>query len=175
MTFRRLLLPTLLVASLVASGCNDDDSNVTGPQDNEQPGPGDDGEPAATEGDQASSFYSELNQALIGVFPILVSGEGQLAGAGGGRVIVSGTTMTFEDYSPDGATFMAGEIQIAIDFATSMWNINGSLTLSGESEGEAVVAMTLNPLATPLEPQGTVTIDGTEYDVAELAEENADG
>jgi hypothetical protein len=148
MRFRRLLWPIVLVAGLLASGCNDDDSNVTGPQDNEQPGPGDDGEPAATEGDQASAFYSELNGALIGVFPMLLSGEGELAGAGGGRVIVSGTTMTFEDYSPDGATFMAGEIQIA---------------------------MTLNPLVTPLEPQGTVTIDGTEYDVAELAGENADG
>ena len=34
---------------------------------------------------------------------------------------------------------------------------------------------TLDPLADPLAPGGTVTVDGTEYDVAELSAQSAGG
>ncbi len=81
--------------------------------------------------------------------------------------------MTFEEYSPDGQTAMTGVI--VIEILETHWTIDGTLTLSGANEGEVLVAMTLDPSVVPPAAGGIVTIDGTEYDVAELSVENAEG
>jgi hypothetical protein len=60
--------------------------------------------------------------------------------------------MTFEEYFPDGQTAMTGVI--VIEILETHWTIDGTLTLSGSNEGEVLG-----------------TIDGTEYDVAELSAE----
>lgn len=152
MTYYWRLMAILLVATLGVTACNDDtSSSPTGPQDDEQPVAGDDGEPANSEGDEATVFFGELNQAMTSVIPMLLIGGGELAENGGGRVVVEGTTMTLEDYSPDGETAMTGVI--VIEILESLWHINGALTFSGANEGEVVVAMTLNPLSDP-PPQG---------------------
>ena len=167
----------LLVAAIAVAGCNDDDASPTGPQDNEQPGPGDNGGDNGGgtngEGDQAAAFLDKLTTAMTSLIPMLLLGGGELAGDGGGVVVVEGTVLSFQDYSPDGETTMNGPI--TIDPSVTPWTITGTLALSGASEGDVVVAMTLNPLADPPAPGGTVTIDGTEYDVEALAAANADG
>ena len=174
----RYPLIALLVAAIAVASCNDDDppSSPTGPQDNEQPGPGDNGGDnggSNGEGDEAAAFLDKLSTAMADVIPLLLLGGGELEGDGGGVVVVEGTVLSFQDYSPDGETVMNGPI--TINPQATPWTITGTLTLSGASEGEVVVAMTLNPLADPPAPGGTVTIDGIEYDVAALAAENADG
>lgn len=170
----RCSLIALLVAGMAAAGCNDDEppTTPTGPQDNEQPGPGDNGGNTDPETARAAALYEELNQTMSGVIVLLLTpGGGTLDGAGGGQVVVEGTTLSFEDYSPDGETTMNGVIEIAS--GETLWNVTGTLVLSGESEGEVVVAMTLNPLTR--DPGGTITFNGTEYDVAALAAQNANG
>ena len=171
----RCSLIALLVAGMAAAGCNDDEppTTPTGPQDNEQPGPGDNGGGMTAEDERAAAFFAELSQTMTGVVGLLLIGGGELDGAGGGQVVVDGTTLSFEDYSPDGETTMNGVIEIAVE--EGQWNITGSLVLSGGSEGDVVVNMTLDPLTSPPAPEGTVTIDGTEYDVAALAAQNANG
>ncbi len=165
MTFWRLVTTTLVVVVAV-SACNDDtSSSPTGPQDDEQP----------VVDDEVNAFFGELSETMAGVIPVLLFGEGdeELPGSGGGRIVVEGTTLTFEDYSLDGETTMTGVI--VIEILASLWNITGTLTLSGVNEGEVVVAMTLDPFANPPAPGVTVTIDGTDYDVAELSAQSAEG
>lgn len=147
------LMAILLVVALGVTACNDDGSaSPTGPQDDEQPIVGDDGEPANAEENEATVFFAELNQAMGSVFPMLLAGGGELAGSGGGRIVVEGTTMTFENYSPDGETVMSGVI--VIEVVESLWAITGTLDLTGGNEGEALVAMTLDPTVNPPVPGG---------------------
>ena len=152
MTYHWRLMAILLVVALGVPACNDDtSSSPTGPVDDEQPVVGDDVEPANSE-DDATVFFGELNQAMSDVIPLLLFGGGELQGSGGGRVVVEGTTMTFEEYFPDGQTAMTGVI--VIEILETHWTIDGTLTRSGSNEGEVLG-----------------TIDGTEYDVAELSAE----
>jgi len=165
MTTSRSCLAILIV---VFVACNDDtSSSPTGPNDSDVRG-----DNAETEDEQGAVFFRELSQAMTDVFPLLLFGGGELGGKGGGRVLIEGKTMTFEAYSPNGVTSMDG--LIVIEILESFWSITGTLVLGGGSEGEAVVAMTLDPSTDSPEPGGTVTIDGTEYDVAELAAANAE-
>ena len=163
-----MLCSCLAIFVLVFAACNDEtSSSPTGPDAGGVPV-----DNAETEDGQGAVFSRELSLAVADVFPLLLFGGGELDRKGGGRVLIEGTTMTFEAYSPDGVTSMDGVI--VIEILESFWSPTGTLVLGGGSEGEAVVVMTLAPSTDPPAAGGTVTIDGTEYEVAELAAANAE-
>ena len=167
------LVATALVAVMVVSAYSDDtSSSPTGPLDDKKPVV-DGTELANSKDDEAAVFYGELNQAMAGVIPMLLLGGGELQGSGGGRIVIEGTTLTFEDYSPDGEIAMTGVTTSGI--LKSRWNTIGTLILSGANDGEVVGAMTLDPLTNPLAAGITVAIDWADYDVAELFAQIAQG
>ena len=109
---------------------------------------------------------------LAGEKGLLVTGGGQIQGKQG-TVVVTGSKMTFDGYSPDGSTVIEGEL--VINLLVQPIAVTGELSLSGGQSGVAVVAVTIDLTGRQPTYGGTVTLDGVVYDVAAIAAEAAAG
>ena len=81
--------------------------------------------------------------------------EGEL-----GSLIVEGSTITLVGYSPDGA--------LTLSILAQPLTVKGNMTMSGSSTGEVIIDMTVAS-GDPTVYGGSVSIDGTPYDVGALA------
>ena len=101
-------------------------------------------------------------------FAALIPGTMSVEGEGGGLVEIAGNDWTLQDYSPDGALIINGTLNVGIDQTTIP--LTGTIIFSGSQEAEPVTDMELSVGADGLYATGTITIDGAEFDVAEILE-----
>ena len=114
------------------------------------------------------ALYGTLVTTFTDVFfAALIPGTTSVPGAGGGSVEIAGNDWTLQDYSPDGALIVNGALNVGID--QTPIPLTGTVTLSGSQEAELILNMELSIGANGLSATGTITIDGTEFDVAELS------
>ena len=124
-------------------------------------------------------FESELTPEIVGLygtlgstftnifFAALVPGTTSVPGEGGGSVEISGNDWTLNEYSPDGELVANGALNI--DLTQDPIPMSGEVTLSGSHEAELVLDMQLSVGADGLSATGTITINGVEFDVAEVS------
>ena len=125
------------------------------------------------------SMPSEITPEIVGLYGTLVStftniffaalipGTTSVPGEGGGSIEISGNNWTLQDYSPDGELIINGALNVGLD--QTPIPLTGEVTLSGSHEAELVLDMELSVGTDGLSATGTVTIDGAEFDVAELS------
>jgi acetylornithine deacetylase/succinyl-diaminopimelate desuccinylase-like protein len=110
-----------------------------------------------------------MEQALTKSVALIFTGGGAVQGAGGGQVLVEGTSFIFQDYSPDGELIIGG--QLDMELLASPVTLKGTIQLSGSMEFEVVVDMTIDVTQDPFTYGGTLTVDEEVFDVTELQEE----
>ena len=128
-------------------------------------------EPAPTAPDLTANavLLEEMEQALTKSVALIFTGGGAVQGAGGGQVLVEGTSFIFQDYSPDGELIISG--QLDMELLASPVTLKGTIQLSGSMEFEVVVDMTIDVTQDPFTYGGTLTVDEEVFDVTELQEE----
>ena len=113
-------------------------------------------------------LYSTLVTSLTDIFfAALVPGTTSVPGEGGGSVEIAGNDWTLQDYSPDGALIINGALNI--DLTQDPIPLSGEVTLSGSHEAELILNMQLSVGFDGLSATGAITINGAEFDVAELS------
>ena len=113
-------------------------------------------------------LYSTLVTSLTDIFfAALVPGTTSVPGEGGGSVEIYGNDWTLQDYSPDGALIINGALNI--DLTQTPIPLRGGVAFSGSHEAELILDMQLSVGADGLSATGTITINGAEFDVAELS------
>ena len=113
-------------------------------------------------------LYGTLVSSFQNIFfAALIPGTTSVLGEGGGIVEIAGNDWTFQDYSPDGALIVNGAINVGLD--QTPIPLTGNVTLSGSHEAELILNMELSVNADGLSTTGTITINGAEFDVAELS------
>ncbi len=157
-TFRRSPVWVLALATLFFA-CNDSDD-----------GAADDSVTGPDLGDEVSldaAVVAEMNSAVEKAIALLFVGGGTVEGAGGGQIVVTGSTFRFEQYSPDAVFFLDG--QLTMDLLASPITVKGDLAFrDAESEGPIVVDMTIDASTDPVTYGGTIVINGVMIDVADL-------
>ncbi len=136
---------------------------------------GDDDEAAPVEPEPA---VAELTPEIVGLYGTLVTsftnvffavavGGTSVEGEGGGSVEIAGNEWTLQDFSPDGALIINGILNVGV--TETPIPLTGTVTLSGSHDAELVLDMAIAVEGTELSATGTITIDGAEFDVAELS------
>ena len=137
---------------------------------------GDDDEPAPVEPEPAAAeitpeivgLYGTVVTAFTNIFfAALVPGTTSVPGEGGGSVEISGNDWTLNEYSPDGELIANGALSVGLD--QTPIPLSGEVTLSGSHEAELVLDMELSVGTDGLSATGTITINGAEFDVAEVS------
>ena len=115
---------------------------------------------------RASSGELDLVKLLTGGGEQIVEGEG-------GRVVMTLTKWTFEQYSPNGQLVVDGEL--VLNVLAQPITLKGVIQISGSQEGTAEFDMTVD-LTDPEEPVfgGTVTYNQVPFQVAELLAETGE-
>ena len=142
---------------LVACGGDDDEAAPVEP------------EPAAAEiTPEIVGLYGTVVTAFTNIFfAALVPGTTSVPGEGGGSVEISGNDWTLNEYSPDGELVANGALSVGLD--QTPIPLSGEVTLSGSHEAELILDMELSVDADGLSATGTITINGAEFDVAEVS------
>ena len=119
-------------------------------------------------------LYGTLVTAFTNIFfAALVPGTTSVPGEGGGSVEISGNDWTLQDYSPDGELIANGAINVGMD--QTPIPLTGEVTFSGSHEAELILDMQLSVGADGLSATGTITINGAEFDGAEVSAAEAAG
>lgn len=149
----------ILCSALVLAACGGDDDSAP-----VEPEP----EPVAEITPEIVVLYGTLVTTFQNVFfAALVPGTTSVPGEGGGTVEIAGNDWTLQDYSPDGALIINGALNVGLD--QTPIPLTGTVTLSGSQEAELALDMELSIGDEGLSATGTITIDGAEFDVAELS------
>ena len=113
-------------------------------------------------------LYGTLVSTFTNIFfAALIPGTTSVLGEGGGSVEISGNDWTLQDYSPDGALIANGALNVGMD--QTPIPLTGEVTLSGSHEAELILDMQLSVGTDGLSATGTITINGAEFDVAEVS------
>ena len=113
-------------------------------------------------------LYSTVASSLTDIFfSALVPGTTSVPGRGGGSVEIAGNDWTLQDYSPDGELIANGAINVGMD--QTPIPLTGEVILSGSHEAELILNMELSVGTDGLSATGTITINGVEFDVAEVS------
>ena len=115
-------------------------------------------------------LYGTLVSSFTSVFFAVLVGQTSVEGEGGGSVEIAGPEWTFQVYSPDGALIINGTLNVGLD--QDPIPLTGTVALAGSQEAELVLLvldMELTVGADGLSATGTITINGAEFDVAELS------
>ena len=148
----------LLAIACVAfwAGCGDDDKSSSNPVD-----------PETTA--EVLAVVSAMGAATedIDIAQLFSSSEGQVIEGESGQIVVTLTTWTFEDYSPDGAMVLNGELAIGV--VSVPLTINGELQISGSQDAVVDIDMTLD-IGEQDNPQlgGKVIYNGVKFEVVDL-------
>ena len=117
----------------------------------------------------ALSVVSAMGSAAEGIDAqqLFSSSEGQVIEGESGQVVITLTMWSFEEYSPDGAMVVNGELAIGV--IAVPFTIVGELQISGSQEALVEVDMTLD-LSDSENPQlgGEVIYNGVRFDVVDL-------
>lgn len=149
----------VLCGALVLVACGGDDEPAP-----VEPEP----EPVAEITPEIVGLYGTVVTAFTNIFfAALVPGTTSVPGEGGGSVEISGNDWTLNEYSPDGELIANGALSVGLD--QTPIPLSGEVTLSGSHEAELVLDMQLSVGADGLSATGTITINGTEFDVAEVS------
>ena len=148
----------VLCGALVLVACGGDDEAAP-----VEPEP----EPVAEITPEIVGLYGTLISSFTNVFFAVAVGGTSVEGEGGGSVEIAGNEWTLQDFSPDGALIINGTLNVGV--AETPIPLAGTVTLSGSQEAELILNMELSVEADGLSATGTITIDGTEFDVAELS------
>lgn len=84
-----------------------------------------------------------------------------------GQLTVSGNTWVFEDYSPDGGLFIAGELKVEKELFPRI-PVRGDLQLSGSQEGTLSADMTVILDGLNFSVEGVLKFNGQELDLEGL-------
>ena len=148
----------VLCGALVLVACGDDDSAPVEPEP----------EPVAELTPEIIGLYGTLVSTFTNIFfAALIPGTTSVPGEGGGSVEIAGNDWTLQDYSPDGELIANGALNI--DLTQDPIPMSGEVTLSGSHEAELILDMQLSVGADGLSATGTITINGAEFDVAEVS------
>ncbi|MBT3343641.1 MAG: hypothetical protein HN712_30055 [Gemmatimonadetes bacterium] len=145
-----------LACAVGLAGCGDDDSK-------------EDETPTGPDLSANQELLVEMQNALEKAVALIFTGGGSVPGAGGGQVVVEGTSFIFQEYSPDGELMIDGQLDLNI--LASPVTLKGTIELTGSMEYPVIVDMTIDVRQEPFLYGGTLTVDGEIYDVAELEEE----
>ena len=149
----------VLCSALVLVACGGDDEAAP-----VEPEP----EPVAEITPEIVGLYGTLVSSFQTIFfAALIPGTTSVPGGGGGSVEIAGNDWTLNEYSPDGELIVNGALNVGID--QTPIPLTGEVTLSGSQEAELVLNMELSVGTDGLSTTGTITIDGAEFDVAELS------
>ena len=149
----------VLCGALVLVACGDDDDAAP-----VEPEP----EPVAELTPEVIGLYGTLVNTFTNIFfAALIPGTTSVPGEGGGSVEISGNDWTLQDYSPDGELIANGALNI--DLTQDPIPMSGEVTLSGSHEAELILDMQLSVGADGLSATGMITINGAEFDVAEVS------
>ena len=125
-------------------------------------------EPAAAElTPEIIGLYGTLVTSFTNVFFAVAVGAESVEGEGGGSVEIAGNEWMLQDFSPDGALTINGTLNVGV--TETPIPLTGTVTLSGSHDAELVLDMAIAVEGTELSATGTITIDGAEFDVAELS------
>ena len=125
-------------------------------------------EPAAAElTPEIIGLYGTLVTSFTNVFFAVAVGGTSVEGEGGGSVEIAGNEWMLQDFSPDGALTINGTLNVGV--TETPIPLTGTVTLSGSHDAELVLDMAIAVEGTELSATGTITIDGAEFDVAELS------
>ena len=150
----------VLCSALVLAACGGDDDEAAPVE----PEP----EPVAEITPEIIGLYGTLITSFQTIFfAALIPGTTSVPGGGGGSVEIAGNDWTLNEYSPDGELIVNGALNVGID--QTPIPLTGEVTLSGSQEAELVLNMELSVGTDGLSTTGTITIDGAEFDVAELS------
>ena len=147
-----------LCSALVLAACGDDDESTP-----VEPEP----EPLAEITPEIVALYGTLVTSFTTVFFAVLVGQTSVEGEGGGSVEIAGPEWTLQDFSPDGALIINGTLTVGLD--QTPIPLAGTVTLSGAQDAELMLDMALAVEGTDLSATGTITIDGAEFDVAEVS------
>ena len=148
----------VLCSALVLAACGDDDSAPVEPEP----------EPIAEITPAIVVLYGTLVTTFQNVFfAALIPGTTSVPGEGGGSVEIAGNDWTLDEYSPDGELIVNGALNVGID--QTPIPLTGTVILSGSQEAELILNMELSVGPDGLSATGTITIDGAEFDVAEVS------
>ncbi len=145
-----------LCGALGLAACGDDDKAAP-----VQP------EPPAEIPPAVVGLYGTLVESFTSVFFTVLVGGTEVAGEGGGSVTIEGNEWTLQDYSPDGELIINGTLTVVA--SETPIPLSGTIVLSGSQDAELVLDMAIAVEGTDLSATGTITIDDTEFDVAELS------
>ena len=125
-------------------------------------------EPAAAElTPEIIGLYGTLVTSFTNVFFAVAVGGTSVEGEGGGSVEIAGNEWMLQDFSPDGALIINGTLNVGV--TETPIPLTGTVALSGSHDAELVLDMAIAVEGTELSATGTITIDGAEFDVAELS------
>ena len=148
-------LAFLLALSLAWAGCGSDDGDDTPTG------------PVPTEAD-VLAVLNALGDGFGGIdLAQLFSGEAQVLEGVQGQLVITVSSWSFEQYSPDGSLVMDGLLTIA---GLAPILVSGDLELSGSQQGPVEVNMTVD-IGGGVENVvlgGTLKFNGVEFDVAEV-------
>ena len=149
----------VLCGTLVLAACGGDDDEAAPVEP----------EPAAAEiTPEIVGLYGTVVTAFTNIFfAALVPGTTSVPGEGGGSVEISGNDWTLNEYSPDGELIANGALSVGLD--QTPIPLSGEVTLSGSHEAELILDMQLSVGTDGLSATGTITINGVEFDVAEVS------
>lgn len=114
-------------------------------------------------------FFVTLNPAERPPGDVL----GWIGGPGGGAVEITSNNWTFQDYSPDGELRINGTLNVGIDRMSMSTPLTGTVTLTPSGSNPVKPVELIFNMVLSLEDEGfsfteTLTINGAEFDVAEL-------
>ena len=153
------------LSNLGLSVCGDDESAPVEPEL----------EPETIKGELTPEilYFGTLASTFTDIFfAVLIPGTTSVPGEGGGSVEIAGNDWTFQDYSHDGALIINGTLNVGVD--QTPIPLTGTVAFSGSHEAELVIDMALSVNADGLSATGTITINGAEFDVAELSDAAAE-
>ena len=152
----------VLCSALVLVACGDDDEAAP-----VEP------EPTAAEiTPEIIALYGPLVASFEGISFCQTLGPGttSVEGEGGGSVEIAGNEWTMQDYAPnaEGTLIINGTLNVGRD--QTPIPLTGTVKISGAQEAEVVLDMAISLGADGgLSATGKVTVDGAEFDAAELS------
>lgn len=120
---------------------------------------------------QESAIDSALAETIFQVFQAaffasLIQDPTTVEGVSG-QLMISGNTWAFEDYSPDGELFIAGELEVKKDQFPRI-PVKGDLLLSGAAQGTMSADMTVILEGLNFSVEGVLKFNGQELDIEGL-------
>ena len=147
-----------LCAAFLMTACGDDDKST----------------PMASDKEAAAQLPPEAVQVTgllvasfqTAFFASLLADTTSVPGVSG-SVEVRGNDWVLQEFSPDGTIVLNGGLLVGREQYPAI-PVSGTIEVTGSQESTMVLDMVVSVAGTELSTTGTLTIDGVEFDIAEL-------